>query len=193
MNCTQCGQEVLAGAVVCPNCNAAVATPGAAQPMPGYAPPPAPQVGAATVAFDMNRLSQTDRIAGVATLALLISLFLPWFSVSALGFSVSASGLSSHGYLYLVMLLAIAEIGYLVLRALDVFKLPPTLPLGHDQVLLVVNAINLVLVLIAFLLMPGGGVAGVGWAFGAFVGLVAAIVAVVPLALPAIKARQGKS
>jgi hypothetical protein len=40
-------------------------------------------------------------------------------------------------------------------------------------------------------LKPGGyGFSGIGWGFGAFVGLVAAIVAAFPTAAPAIKARR---
>jgi hypothetical protein len=53
--------------------------------------------------------------------------------------------------------------------------------------------INLVLVLLAFLFKPAGfGVVSVGWSFGAFIGLIAAIVAVVPLARPALAARKAK-
>jgi hypothetical protein len=45
-----------------------------------------------------------------------------------------------------------------------------------------------VLVILAFLFKPGGS--GVGWRWGAFVGLVAAIVAVVPLGMPYVQARR---
>jgi len=42
-------------------------------------------------------------------------------------------------------------------------------------------------------LKPGGyGFHGVGWSYGAFVGLIAAIVAAFPLGWPIIQARRGK-
>jgi hypothetical protein len=48
-----------------------------------------------------------------------------------------------------------------------------------------------VLTILAFLLKPGGiGFSGIGWGFGAFVGLIAAVVAAAPLAIPAIQARR---
>ena len=70
--------------------------------------------------FDANRLSRADRIAGGATLVLLISLFLPWFSYrfgsALLSGTYSWDGLV-HGYLYLVLIICLAIIAYLVLLA----------------------------------------------------------------------------
>jgi hypothetical protein len=146
------------------------------------------------VKFDLNALGRTDRLVGGGTLVLFIALFLPWFSVSfgPLG-SASASGLTSHGYLYIVLILALAVIGLLVAEALGVWSLPATSPISRDQALLIATGINFVLVLIAFLLKPGGDThSGVGWSFGAFVGLIAAVVAAFPLAWPVIQARRGK-
>jgi hypothetical protein len=69
-----------------------------------------------------------DRVAGGATLGLLASLFLPWFAVSAgfgsftaAGFgsftaSSSADALTVHGCLDLVLLPALAVIGYPITR-----------------------------------------------------------------------------
>lgn len=138
-----------------------------------------------------------DRIAGGATLVLFISLFLPWFSVSA-GFgnftaSSSVDALTAHGYLYLVLLLALAMLGYLIMSAgLDHL---PDLPLRHEQILGAAAAVNLLLVLIGVLVMPGGGssLVKVSWDFGAFIGLAAAIVAVAPLAAALLRARSGRT
>jgi hypothetical protein len=145
--------------------------------------------------FDAARWTTADRITGGATLVLLISLFLPWFSVSAsfgnFSSSAAADALTAHGYLYLVLLLALAMLGYLVVSAgLDSM---PALPLRHEQILGGAAALNLVLVLIGMLIMPGGGssLVKVGWAFGAFIGLAAAIVAVVPQATALRGARSG--
>jgi hypothetical protein len=127
---------------------------------------------------------------------LLISLFLPWFSVSGtvLGqdFSVSVSGTTAHGYLWLVFFLCLAIIAFLVLRA-GFQTLPFAVPGGPEMALLGATAINLLLVLIAFFVNPSAFAAGVGWSFGAFVGLLAAIAACVPLALPVLRARTARS
>ncbi|HUO49525.1 MAG TPA: hypothetical protein VMU09_11890 [Acidimicrobiales bacterium] len=148
--------------------------------------------------FEASRLSQTDRISGIATLVLLISIFLPWFSVSvgALGISASASGsgTSAHGYLWIVFFISLAIIVYLIARAM-MEKLPFELPLAHEQVLLIATGVNLLITLIAWIFKPasGFGAVKVSWAWGSFVALIAAIVAVVPLAIPAIKARRAGS
>jgi hypothetical protein len=178
--CPSCQTEVAAGTAFCPSCGSSVS--GAAAPASGSASP--------QMKFDVSTLSQTDRIVGIATVVLFISLFLPWFSVN-LGFgSVTASGLSAHGYLYIPLLISIGLIVFLGAGAMGLWTLPASSPLGRDQVLLIGAAISFVLVLIGFVFKPGGSL--VGWAFGSFVSLVAAVVALVPTARPAIQARRGK-
>ena len=81
---------------------------------------------------------------------LFISLFLPWFSVSA-GFgnftaSSSADALTAHGYLYLVLLLTLAMLGYLIARAS--LKDLPELPVTGDQLLAAAAGVNLLLILV---------------------------------------------
>jgi hypothetical protein len=200
MKCYQCGSDVAEGAASCPGCGApwppAAAGPGASPGLPGDAatvrrPAPAP-----AFRFDAARWTLADRVAGGATLVLFISLFLPWFSVSA-GFgnftaSGSADALTAHGYLYLVLLLALGMIGYLIARA--ALRDLPDLPVAHDQLLAVAAGVNLLLVLIAVIVKPGGGssLVKVSWSFGAFVGLIAAIAAFAPLARAALRARPGR-
>jgi hypothetical protein len=139
--------------------------------------------------FDAARWSLADRIAGVATVVLFISLFLSWFTItlgnSAISFSASVNGVSAHGYLYIVMIVCILVVAYLVLRA-EWEKLPIEMNLPHLTVMLVATLVNLLLVLIAFFSSPG---AGWGLDFGAFVGLIAAIVAAAPYAVPQLRAR----
>jgi hypothetical protein len=67
-------------------------------------------------------------------------------------------------------------LGYLIARAS--LKDLPELPVTSDQLLAAGAAVNLLLVLIAFAVRPGGGSAlvKVSWSFGAFIGLIAAIV-----------------
>ena len=99
MFCAQCGNQVAEGSTTCPHCGAPVGE-GATR-----SASPAPVGGGSggtmqAYNFDAARLSQADRISGGASVVLLISLFLPWFTASAgiLG-SASASGMTAHGYL----------------------------------------------------------------------------------------------
>jgi hypothetical protein len=70
--------------------------------------------------------------------------------------------------------------------------MPFKIPVSEHQLLLYGSAINLVLTVIAFIDKPGGlGFVGVGWAWAGFVALIAAIVAAVPLGVPALRARKG--
>ncbi len=140
--------------------------------------------------FDMKRWSKAERTTAIATLVLFISLFLPWYTYNfGLG-SVSVDGLW-HGWMYLVFLVSLAILVYLVSRA-GFSEMPFKMPVSGDQLLLFGSAINLILVVIAFLDKPGGvGFSGIGWGWGAFVGLIAAVFAAVPLGVPALRARKG--
>jgi hypothetical protein len=107
--------------------------------------------------------------------------------------SGSGSGTAAHGYLWLVFFLGLAVLAVLVIQA-GFARFPINLPFGETQLLIGLTAVNLVLVLLAFLLKPGtGGVdteglsVSIGWAFGAFIALIAAIAAFVPLVLPATR------
>jgi hypothetical protein len=155
-------------------------TPGAAGSRP------TPRAAVPAYEFDATRWSLADRIAGVATIVLFISLFLAWFGVSVIGITVTASGVSAHGYLYLVMVISILIVAYLVLRA-GWDPLPGGINLPHLATMMVATLVNLVIVFIAFISKPGG--AGVGWQFGAFVALIAAIVAAAPYAIPQLRAK----
>jgi hypothetical protein len=212
MVCSQCGNNVAEGSSWCPRCGAqqSAATPGPAGPSPARSGPARPSParpgpvaagtagprdsaryaapGAPAFRFDARRWTRVDRIAGIATVALLISLFLPWFGISVFGISGTVDGVSAHGYLYLVLLVALAIVAYLVVRA-GYEELPFRLPLTHEQLLLAATAVNFVLVLIAFLTKPGL----TAWRFGAFVGLAAAIVAFAPVAIPAIQSRRNRA
>jgi hypothetical protein len=215
MICSQCGNDVAAGSAACPSCGAQqpanvgqAAAGGKAPPAGGFSPTAGagrtPAAGPAGQAFnfDAKRWTRDDQIVGGASLLLLISLFLPWYTVSvapvtilgkqvAGGGSASASGTTGHGYLWIVFILALAVVALVIIKA-GFEALPFNLPMGLTQLLLVLTGINLVLVLIAFLLKPSTGLSGlsVGWGFGAFVGLICAIAAVVPLALPLVRARS---
>lgn len=163
------------------------------QPAPGSYPPPGgpPQPGwsggqaaAGTFSFDAKRWTPADMIVGGASLIVLISLFLPWFTASITGLgSGSESGTDGHGWLWIVFVIVLVILAFEVLKA-GFATLPFTLPLQPELLLLIATGLNLLLVVIAFVAKPsiGFGVQ-VGWGVGAFLALIAAIVAVAPLAV----------
>jgi hypothetical protein len=196
MFCLQCGNDAPEGVAACPSCGARLtgaATP-AAVPAAATAGTPAGRGITAVYSFDALRWTRSDRLVGGASLVVLISLFLPWFSVSLPGplggGSASASGTTAHGWLWFVFVIGLAILAYLVLVA-GYEQLPFRLPWPPEWLLLAASGLNLLLVLLAFVLKPSSGFTDlkVGWDFGAFIALLAAIAAVAPLALAARNAR----
>jgi len=195
--CPQCQSEAADAATFCPSCGASLApaaTAGAPPPPPTGTPAggaAAPSAGSTLppYRFDAARWSMADRIAGSATIVLFVCLFLPWFTYTAgfLGASVSFSvnGLW-HGWMYISLILDILIVAYLVLRA-GWDRLPISQDVPHLTVMMVATIVNAVLVLIAFIDKPGGS--GVGWGFGAILGLIAALVAAAPYAIPQLRAK----
>ena len=202
MKCTSCQFMAPSDAAFCTKCGAAMSqgpapaqpTGQAQQPPPAQTPwqarqPPPGQVagqpaGAPAVPFrlDLGRLSRAEQIIGAACLIVIIASFLPWFGFSDPGFSYSENGVSSHGYLVIALLIALGLTGYLVMRAgWDV--LPVRLPVARAPLLLVDTALQLLIVLIAFLSKPGG----LGWEIGAYLALAAAIAACGVIAVPAFR------
>ena len=141
------------------------------------------------VNFDLNRLTTVDKIVAVASLVTMISLWLPWFTASYLTVSGSISGTGYHGWLWLEFFVALILIAYLAARAAwD--QLPFGLPVGHQPLLIAGTGLQFLLILIGFFDMPSSnGLAGysVGWGFGAFLALIASIVAAAPVVYPAVK------
>lgn len=201
MTCSQCGGPLAEDAAACPQCGAPAGS-GAASQTPAHTSPPAATAGPGAAVqgfnFDLGRLSQVETITGIASVVLLISLFLPWFGwdFSYLGVheSGSISGMSAHGYLWLVFLLCVGIVAFLVLGA-GFEELPFTMPMAREMVLLIATGVNLVLVLLAFFVngLSLVDASGVGWSAGAFIGLLAAIVACTPLALPMIRASANRT
>lgn len=136
--------------------------------------------------FDAKRWSLSDRIAGGATLITMIALFLPWFDASASDgfgntYSASASGTTAHGWLWFVFIIGLVTLAYLGVTA-GFQRIPFSLPVKHERLLLATTGLDLLLVVIAFLLKPSNGgltSVSIGWDFGAFVALIAAIAAAV--------------
>lgn len=161
--------------------------PGQYQPPGNGYTPGSTGPGVPPVSFDLNRATTVDKVVAVASFVALISIWMPWYTASAGLASASASGTSVHGWLWLEFLVALLLIAYLVARiAWD--KLPFNLPVAHAPLLIVGTALQLLLVLVAFIDIPssGDGVS-IGWGFGAFLGLIAALVAGGPVLVPAVR------
>jgi hypothetical protein len=143
------------------------------------------------VNFDHNRLDRVDKIVAGATFITMISIWLPWFSISwgSSTFqdagSASISGTTGHGWLWLEFIVALVLIAYLAARAAwD--RLPFTMPVAHAPLLIVGTSLQLLLVLIAFIDIPYGS-DGVGLDWGAFIALLAALAAAGPVVVPAVR------
>jgi zinc-ribbon domain len=198
MFCSQCGNDIADGWAVCPSCGTRLTGETSRPGVPAAATAGAHRAAvnrtAPVYSFDARRWTRSDQIVGGATLVALISLFLPWFSVSLSGplggGSATASGTTAHGWLWFVFVIGLVILAYLVLVA-GYEQLPFRLPWPPERLLLAASGLNLLLVLLAFVLKPSSGFTDlkVGWDFGAFIALLAAIAAVAPLAQAARNAR----
>jgi zinc-ribbon domain len=208
MNCTRCQSANDPGATFCANCGTSLLpaapvgyvgptsyeTPAAPQYQPGQAGPFAQRSSALPPAnFDFSRLTTVDRVIAGATLVTMISLWLPWYSgtYSLLGVSSSASisGTGEHGWLWLEFILALALLAYFAARAAWE-QLPFSLPVAHERLLMVGTSLQFLLILIGFIALPSThGLRGfsVSWDFGAFIALLASLVAAGPVVYPTVK------
>jgi hypothetical protein len=182
--CTNCGAHLSSGTTQsAPAANASLTQPAPGQSSPSPIPPPPgpPSQGQRTsspaYSFDLKRLATLDRTIGIASLVVFVSLFLPWFGI--LGYATS--GISLHGYLVIALLAALALLGYLALRV-GWETIPFRLPIAHAPLLLIGTGVQLLFVLIAFLQSDG-----LSHDFGAYLGLLAALVACAVIAVPVIR------
>jgi peptidoglycan/LPS O-acetylase OafA/YrhL len=128
--------------------------------------------------FDMKKLDRSDRIVAGASVVTLICLFLPWYGVSSGPYSASVSGFSTS-YGWLGALLIIAAGAYLV--ALRSGSNMPKNQFGPGVTVLGLSLLGTVIVLIRWLTIPKGGVAGFSYGpqYGMYVTILAGIVQVV--------------
>jgi len=173
--CSRCLVEVSPGTARCPKCGAAIRPLVVARPTPR-------RVGKSRQR--LNALSAKDRVAGAATFVLLVSLWLPWFSVGPL----SADGLGAHGWLFIAELDSIVLVLYVLIVAFGVGDLAVQGRMSKEQLLALITGVNLALVVLGFLLKPSG----LSWSWGAFLALAASFVAFLPFGVPVIEARRGR-
>jgi uncharacterized membrane protein YhaH (DUF805 family) len=163
--------------------------------------------------FDINRLTRQERVIGIATFVLLVAIFLPWVSgnetetlngkvVSSAHYG-SISGYTLHGYFWIVFILCLAVIAFLVAKA-GLQKMPFAMPVTDDQALLGATGLSFIIVLLGFLFnsyaysSTSVTIAGysdrfsTSYDFGAYLSLIAAVVAVAPLAWPIIQQQRQK-
>jgi hypothetical protein len=170
--CSRCLIEVVPGTPLCPKCGAAIRT--------YVMPRPAPKrVGKSRER--LNALNAKDRVAGPATLALLVSFWLPWYSLGPFSFD----GLSVHGWLFIAVLNSIVLVLYVLITAFGVGDFAEG-RMSKDQLLILFTGVNVALVVLGFLLKPSG----LSWSWGAFLALAAAIVAFLPFGVPLFQAQR---
>jgi hypothetical protein len=166
-----------------------VAAPMAAAPPAAAAAPtrqPAQSVAEFYYKFNAARWSVADRITLGATIVLLASLFLPWFSSPYVG--LSTSGLDSHDFLILALFDCVAIIFYMLARA-GWQILPFRFKLAHSPVVLLATGVNLLIVVVGALVSSQSYPNG--WQIGTVIAVVASVVAIAPIGIPFTKSKMG--
>jgi hypothetical protein len=171
--CSRCLVEVSVGTTRCPKCGSVI------RPLVLQRTTPKRVKKSRS---RLNALHGSERILGLATFVLLVSLWLPWYSIGP----ISADGLDAHGWLFITATDSIVLVLYVLITAFGVGDLAVPGRMSKDQLLALMCGVNLVLVVLGFLLKP----TGFGWSWGAFVALVAAIVAFLPFGLPFLQAQR---
>jgi hypothetical protein len=153
-------------------------------------PPPPPPVAAAARGW-----AGGDLAIGGALVVLLIALFLPWFSgkvspgSATLAITATGNGPTSHGYLWTVFVLTIVALIVLVARD-AIARLPGNLP-SPEQMLVGATGLALLLTILGVAQKPSPVITSlvpaisqvfrlsvsVGWSYGGFVALLAALIA----------------
>ncbi len=130
--------------------------------------------------MDVSQLSQGAKIAGGAGLLLLITMFLPWYSVSAsfAGFEASNSGNAWEVFGFIDIILFLTAIAAIAVAVMSAQNRAGAMPLPPGQLLLGLGGLATLLVVFRVLSVPDGGIdvdgVDVGRKFGLFLGLIAA-------------------
>ena len=111
-----------------------------------------------------------------------MSFWLPWYSIGPF----SVDGLSRHGWLFIAVLDSIVLVLYVLIVAFGAGDLADQGRMSKSQLLTLMTGVNLALVVLAFLLKPSG----FSWSWGAFLAVVAAVVAFLPFGVPLVQAQR---
>lgn len=129
--------------------------------------------------MDLRRLRVGECILAVAGIALLVSLFLPWYVTPGPG----ASELTAWDSLAVIdVVLALIAAFALLVPIVTVAQRVPAIPLALEGLTFIAGGVAIVLVMIRVLALPGGAegrewalwlgvAASVGIAFGALIGM----------------------
>ena len=123
-----------------------------------------------TQGFDASSVKRSTWVAGGGAVVLLLSTFFAWWKVSALDFSVNASGWDTGALGKLVFLMALIAIALVIVdhQKIELSWLPVQVPL----VLMGASILAVLFVLMRFVDTPDH----VDWAWGLYVALIASLV-----------------
>jgi hypothetical protein len=123
-----------------------------------------------TQGFDASSVKRSTWVAGGGAVVLLLSTFFAWWKVSALGFSVNASGWDTGALGKLVFLMALIAIALVIVdhQNIELTWLPVQVPLA----LMGVSILAVLFVLMRFVDTPDH----VDWAWGLYLALIASLV-----------------
>jgi len=130
--------------------------------------------------MDVSQLGQGAKIAGGAGIALLISLFLPWYGVEVSfgGISASENATAWEVFSFVDLVCFVAAAAAIAVAVLSMQNKAAALPVPPGQLLLGLGGFATLLVVYRLLNVPDGGVdsdaVDIGRKFGLFVGLLAA-------------------
>jgi hypothetical protein len=138
------------------------------------------------ITANLKRTTNGEKVAGAALLAMLVSCFLPWISVSAGGGSfqgvdipsvtVSVNGYHSWGWLYALVTYALIAFWVLRVAAPEVVAMP-ALPLKDPMVYIAGGLIAVVGAILYHVHSDGGSFTFLGW--GWFVALASVLALIV--------------
>jgi hypothetical protein len=98
----------------------------------------------------LNALDTKELVFGPATLLLLVSFWLPWYSFNPGSISpISVDGLTVHGWLFIAVLDSIVLVLYILITAFGVGDLATQGRMSKDQLLALITGVNLALVVLA--------------------------------------------
>ena len=133
--------------------------------------------------MDLKKLNLGDQIIGGSGIVLFIASFLTWFKaevpgLGALGLGSASANAWDVGFLgWVPVLVGIAMVAFVAVRAFAPEVKLPELPLPWGQVLFIAGCVAAVLVVLKFLIGEddGGGVIDISRGFGLFLAVLASI------------------